>query len=283
MAQTISHTPQIIYILGAGNSGSTLLSMALGAHSRVLSVGELSALDRYLRSDLSCTCGVPLSRCEFWGHVDLGSAYVPLRPLISERSTHMSKRILQHDALFHLTVQRNLDIYHEVSERSGCPVVVDSSKDNIRLYYLALSGRFRLLPIRLVRNGLAYIDSKRRRGRGFITSFRRWSRMNTNAVTTLRRLRLMDSALTVSYDEFASSPGEVLAKICERVGLAFEPQMVDLSGQLFHNIAGTPGRFDAGIISPRDEWRARTGPITRARFGLCGGYRANAHFNKKRP
>lgn len=38
----------LVYILGAGHSGSTLLDMLLNAHSDTGGLGEISAIHRYL-------------------------------------------------------------------------------------------------------------------------------------------------------------------------------------------------------------------------------------------
>ncbi len=62
-------TIKVIYILGAGSSGSTLLSLLLGAHSRMVNVGEISHIDRYRALDLNCGCGERVSKCSFWSKV----------------------------------------------------------------------------------------------------------------------------------------------------------------------------------------------------------------------
>ena len=61
--------PQLVYILAASHSGSTLTAMLLNAHPDVCTVGELkmsrfSAADRY-----RCSCRSLLTECTFWDQV----------------------------------------------------------------------------------------------------------------------------------------------------------------------------------------------------------------------
>ena len=60
---------KVIYIMGYGRSGSTLLDILLGNAARVVTGG---AMDNYLewrRRGLPCACGLALSECSLWGRV----------------------------------------------------------------------------------------------------------------------------------------------------------------------------------------------------------------------
>ena len=62
---------KVLYIAGDGRSGSTLLNIALGNHERVLAMGELCNLHRFVLGQSNwCSCGVPVSDCGFWQSVD---------------------------------------------------------------------------------------------------------------------------------------------------------------------------------------------------------------------
>src|SRR5262245_24077949 len=67
-----------VFVLSDMRSGSTLLDQLLGAHSSVMSLGEVHWLDAYVRQDraiydpehdLVCTCGSSVVDCRFWGEV----------------------------------------------------------------------------------------------------------------------------------------------------------------------------------------------------------------------
>ena len=68
---------KLLYIIGDGRSGSTLLNIALGNHPDAVAAGELCNVQRYLwRQDNWCSCGTPVHECSFWGAVStmLGDA-----------------------------------------------------------------------------------------------------------------------------------------------------------------------------------------------------------------
>ena len=59
----------LIYIIGRGSSGSTLLAQILGSHSRIFCAGELWQLPSYAKQDKICSCGNVFSKCEVWGRI----------------------------------------------------------------------------------------------------------------------------------------------------------------------------------------------------------------------
>ena len=62
--------PKILYIVGAGRSGSTILDIALGNSPEICSSGELVRLpERGWLDDQYCACGERVNRCAFWRDV----------------------------------------------------------------------------------------------------------------------------------------------------------------------------------------------------------------------
>ena len=60
----------VLYLLGKGRSGSTLLSMALGELDGVFAAGELRFFwRRGLVEDRRCACGERITDCAVWGAV----------------------------------------------------------------------------------------------------------------------------------------------------------------------------------------------------------------------
>lgn len=59
----------IVFITGSGHSGSTLLDMCLGGHSKISALGETGFLYFYANKTTdrdTCTCGKPVEFCPFW-------------------------------------------------------------------------------------------------------------------------------------------------------------------------------------------------------------------------
>src|SRR5436190_2795265 len=62
--------PRILYIAGAGRSGSTLLAMRLGGLPGCTAVGELRHIwERGVLGNRLCGCGEPFRECPFWSAV----------------------------------------------------------------------------------------------------------------------------------------------------------------------------------------------------------------------
>src|SRR5512143_3727059 len=65
---------QVAYILAASHSGSTLLSLLLGSHPQVATIGEIR-LSPGPMGDLAryrCSCGALIQECGFWRQVREG-------------------------------------------------------------------------------------------------------------------------------------------------------------------------------------------------------------------
>ena len=60
-------SPTILYVMGFGRSGSTMLDIALDNHAEIQGLGELQNVPRVAwRGDALCSCGVPGRECDFW-------------------------------------------------------------------------------------------------------------------------------------------------------------------------------------------------------------------------
>ena len=55
-----------VYICSAGHSGSTLLDLLLGSHSRIASLGEIDQLSKNIALNTLCACGEPVRSCVLW-------------------------------------------------------------------------------------------------------------------------------------------------------------------------------------------------------------------------
>src|SRR5467141_2186105 len=60
---------RLTYILAASHSGSTLLTMLLGAHPEAFTVGELKATNLGDPKRYRCSCGQLIKNCAFWARV----------------------------------------------------------------------------------------------------------------------------------------------------------------------------------------------------------------------
>jgi len=58
-----------LYIMSSPRGGSTLVSLVLGQHSKVVNLGEVCFIPKLLSLAEQCTCGAELRQCEEWGKV----------------------------------------------------------------------------------------------------------------------------------------------------------------------------------------------------------------------
>lgn len=186
---------RLAYILAASHSGSTLLSMLLGSHPQIATIGEMNLspramgdLDRY-----RCSCGQFIRQCAFWQSVsegmarrgvefDLACAGTDYRGVESRyarcllRPMHRGRTLeCIRDAGLSVSPawrsqlaeaqRRNAALASTVAELSQAQVVIDSSKVGLRLKYLLLNPNVDVKVVRLIRDGravaLTYVDPAR--------------------------------------------------------------------------------------------------------------------------
>lgn len=182
---------RLVFILAASHSGSTLLSMLVGAHPDACCVGELKATSLSNPEEYRCSCRSRIKECGFWRKVSAGmkargldyevtnaqtfivespSPYVNwlMRPLHRHKLAELGR-----DALlavspawwrhYRRVQRRNLALLETLHEITGAKIVVDSSKVALRLKYLLRLPDTDVRVLWLVRDGravsLTYMDT----------------------------------------------------------------------------------------------------------------------------
>lgn len=172
---------RVAYILSASHSGSTLLTMLLGAHPDVCTIGELKATNLEDPGRYRCSCGSLIRECPFWSKVRDGMAARGYDFDLAQAGTHFgnppsayARRLHRplhrraglewaRDAALALspawrgyrreTQRRNLALMETVLELTEAEVIVDSSKIGLRLKYLLQNPELDVYVIRLIRDG----------------------------------------------------------------------------------------------------------------------------------
>src|SRR5579872_1748144 len=136
-------TPRVVFITGAGRSGTTLLGSLLGEIPGIIHVGEI--IHFWLNShkpDVRCGCGNQLGKCDFWVEV-VRDAFGSLS---KEKATSLFQecrngaRISHSILLLSRTTRRRVaarirnfltalsQLYASIAKTSNCNVIIDSSK-----------------------------------------------------------------------------------------------------------------------------------------------------------
>ena len=164
---------KVLYIVGVGRSGSTLLERMLGAVPGSVNAGELNAIfSRVATQDQRCGCGEPFSACPFWQEV--GDRAFGGWSSVTKRMASLQPRVVRQRFVPHLATglagaqyRRELDeyldahhrLYRAISDVSGAEVVVDASKSTAQLFALRRIEGLDLRVINLVRDSRGVANS----------------------------------------------------------------------------------------------------------------------------
>ncbi|MFN2490164.1 MAG: sulfotransferase [Actinomycetota bacterium] len=276
-----SDAVKVLYIMGRGRGGSTILANALGELDGFFSAGEVRSLwDPLVVSDAPCVCGRALELCPVWSHViegvDAHQAAVWQREVVKERKLltllRQGRASFQPGPPVHAYAGVMGHVYASLASVTGARVIVDSSK---RPSYAAL---LRLIPeispyyVHLVRDPRASAFSWKHRRyasalpgaevarRGALDSTLRWNALNLEA----EMFRLSSERvpfMTLPFEEFIDAPRTTIGRLTSFVAesVAESPFVDEHSIRLGtnHSLAGNPSRFSRGVVEIRDtgDWQ----------------------------
>lgn len=253
---------KIIYLLGLGHSGTTLLGRLLNAHSQVIATGGTKNIPLFVEGKKSCTCGAEKpSDCVFWSRVDMALARQDL-----------SLRELR----FGYEHQNNLDTGHleryfeSVLEAAQASAIVDTSRRRGYFSELERVPGVELVPVHIFKDPRAQFSSNKRKGMSLPRSL--W-----NYNLRSRRVRGMQPksqpVLHVSYEALCRNPQQQLTRIMNAAGLEFEQDQVSAYGSKeTHILGGNRQRTNkASNISLDETWRKRLTPLQQRLALSLGG------------
>jgi len=290
---------KVLYIGGAGRSGSTLLDMILGNLLGFFSIGEASFFWEYLaRKDIACGCGSELNSCDFWSTVleRLGSDDT----VDLDRMVILNKRLNRTRNLPRLMADKFVSLpkewgelvtgtgalYHTIWRLAQSDVLVDASKTPSHCFLLRYVSGIDLRILHLVRDGraVAYAWSKRRKRYHAVIGHEEYMPHRTKLQAILAWV--VENAFTVRlghtvpyytimrYEDFVQNPHDELGHALRKLGFGD----IDLrwlrepapSLNPTHGVGGNPVRFSqSGISIVSDEqWRDNMNIITKLSLGL---------------
>lgn len=281
---------RVLYILGWGRSGTTILDNILGQVDGCFSCGELRYLwDRNLIENRLCGCGLEFSECSFWKKV-LDRAYggahnIPTQQVISWRDQARTRHL---PFLFSRSHRRGMDpriaeygsylesLYRAIRDVAAADIVVDSSKFPSYAWVLSQVEKVELSIVHIVRDprGVAYswLRKKRRLDGGTKAFLDRHGPIKSTAIWSAWNIageRMADAVdgryLRFHYEEFARSPRAVIDAILQLVGKSgcsppFQGKH-KMSLAPNHTVSGNPVRMKSGVvtIAEDDEWKRGLG------------------------
>jgi hypothetical protein len=279
---------KVLYIVGVGRSGSTLLERMLGAVPGSVNAGELNAIfSRVATQDQRCGCGEPFSACPFW--TEVGEHAFGGWSEVTRRIAHLQPRVVRQRHVPRMltgapaSFQRELDEYVDVHERlyrsvaavSGAEVVVDASKSTAQLFALRRIEGLDLRVVNLVRDSRGVANSWGKTGirKPQSTDGDMMGTYSPQRVAVLWTALQLESSLLgaaapyaarVRYEDLVSRPRHTLERALRSIGLPPAPGDLDHVGERSvtlgpsHGVAGSRTRFTAGQVDLRvdDAWRS---------------------------
>lgn len=280
----------VLFILGAPRSGSTVFEQYLVRSADTVAIGEAGQVwVRGREENWPCTCGQLFCACPFWTDVmddverqlggsdqvermvrDLKGDLARLRTLfVVHRRWSRSRRFVRR----YRDEARLLEaFYGAVGARSGASLILDGTKGVPYGHFLSTLDSVQVAYVFLIRDSRGVVNSWRRvkliaRGNGMVgemfrmstwLAIRAWMRPNLSAcaLAPFAGSRM----ITVTYEEFVRRPEATLARVNDllaRLGMSTlaEPDPDGLMDR-YHSFSGNPVRFFAGMpVTEDDGWR----------------------------
>jgi hypothetical protein len=279
---------KVLFVMGSGRSGTTILDNILGEVDGFFSAGELRYLwERGLLGQGQCGAGDPVAKCEVWSAVLRATGGEP-SPRTSEaivrwqnarlRSRNTPSLLFQAPGKVTDSLGRYVDlmrrVYRAIADVTGSRVVIDSSKRPSDAALLRLIPGIDAYLLHVVRDPRAVAFSWKRpkawrkdgsslmriHGAAYSTSM--WVGYNVGAEIVMRRMT-PSRRLRIRYEDFVAAPREVVGRIVKWIGEPVErlpfidSETATLTGN--HSVSGNPSRFKIGAVPVRDDdsWRRR--------------------------
>ena len=287
---------KVLYVVGLGRSGSTILSNSLGQIPGFFSGGELNFIWRHnVLENRLCGCGRPFRECPVWTRV-MDQAFGGMDgvdPRAIMRLQNLGTRTRHIPMMLTGRGRRSLAqrleklliaygrLYEAIGAVTGSRVIVDSSKEPAHGFAMSMVPGVDFYALHLLRDprAAAYSWSKKKPqpdtdARDFMVRFSPakssalWDSWNASAEALWRRVP--DRYLRLRYEDFVADPRECFEKILALVGEpdAGPPLVGEREVKLgvSHTVSGNPNRFETGAVELRTdhEWISKMTPRDKA-------------------
>jgi hypothetical protein len=264
---------ELLYILGPGHCGSTLLNLCLDKHSSVIGVSEIITLNRKIPG---WSGEENILESNFWSKVDSlmqDKHGIALSEIPFSLKAKVSK--LPHN----LFLQYNKFALEAILEIAGKSIVADASKNPKRLDILLRSPLFKVRVIYLVRDGRAIVHAYRRKYGNWLVGW--FNLMRTeNAANNLKSQYGSDNWLTIRYEDMVTNLEDTLKTVCKFSGIKFESNMLLPDTKNFNGLGGNRLRkYPIKDIILDNAWKTQMSVLMRsfttftvAKFNKRHGY-----------
>ncbi len=200
----------VIYILGSGSSGTTLLNLIMGTSPSIFAAGHLRNY-RFLYSEEEtrrCTCGKIIKECPLWSSV--------LGELRKAGYTNPEKREVK-TSFFE-------SLYESILANTNASIICDNSHSRSHLEELEKSIEFNVYILHIVRDGRGVKYS--RREKSFLEKvklLRWWSEYNCSLY---KEFKNSENYELIYYENLVDDPVGTLNSILRRTANYFDIEII---------------------------------------------------------
>ena len=271
---------KVVFLIGSGRSGSTLIDLIVNMNPNVFGVGEISNWNRKV-FDEYCACGEIVKTCPFWSKVILTLGWskndfatyknyqyqfdAPKKGSVFDINDYAKS------AGFDDYISKSNKIFRAISDQNENRVLFDSSKSPQRAFNLSKSNLLDVKIIHLMRDPRGVVWSYKKsfvkdvkgglqrdmKGTSLLKAVYSWMATNSRAFTTIKSTDV--PALSVKYEKFCANPDHEINRILAFV-LGEQPKsQIDLNESIktkSHTVAGNRLRMKKNIIiKPDFAWK----------------------------
>lgn len=209
----------LIYLLGAGRSGTTLLATLLNDHDDIDTLGEMHQFYEFLYQNKSCSCGKNLRSCSKW---NLPQNY---NTDIKTKSNYCEK-LENHKNIPRLFFKKKADLYYNnvqeelfstLKKRRPSHWYLDSSKYIGRFLLLKKNKKFNIKGIYLVRDPRGVVNSFKKKvqtSKKPLSALIYYCIINFFAEFVYRKRK---NILKIRYEDLVEDPEKTLSRIYEHI------------------------------------------------------------------
>ncbi|MBZ9777934.1 sulfotransferase [Psychroflexus sp. CAK8W] len=216
----MSNKINLIYLLGAGRSGTTLLATLLNNHDDIETLGEMHQFIEYVDKDKDCSCGEKLTSCSTWNlSSDLMDSNIKDERLYCEnKESHKNIPSLIFNKKAdkrYISIQEH--IFSALSGNRKSKWYLDSSKYIARYLLLKKSKKLNIKGIYMVRDPRGVINSftkKVQTSKRPLSAILYYNMINLFGEVVSRNNR---NILKIKYEDLVESPEQVLDEIYKHV------------------------------------------------------------------
>jgi len=300
---------QYVYMASPSYSGSTMLSIILGTHPIIATVGEIKGISH--RGDyrtFKTSSGSLMVESPFWISMEKAMQSLQLDFSLKNFNTHLyypahtRKGRLINILYYQLLKNYRLDQWKEGSmsrlfpsrdehirravkntyffaktlcEKEGSSIFLDASKDAIALKYLKKymnpSVDFKL--IHLVRDGRAVANSflKKEKIKEMAVAARYWKKTHEKIEVLKNHYFKQENCITVLYEEFCREPKRELEKISDFLGINLNFRVENIHNSEHHIIGNSMRLKPISHIRSDSQWEERLSEEQKATFQRIAG------------